>query len=162
MERGWWDESDSGISFNDEKPRHDTSLKVHHFRSSNIKKELNALENSWNMCLINPELIPAQKIKCPESSKIDQLNNIEFLNVEIMQVLPEEEKLDIPTCSSVLPKFIPKIKCKTICHSENSSQESVLENDVYANNNDNDIDEFIFIYEFYIFILFLLVNYIVL
>ena len=136
LESGWWDECDAGISFNDNKLRHDTSLRVHHFRSSNMKKELNHLDLCWKMCLKNPDLIPAQKVKSPEGSSFQvlHLNNIKSLDIEIVQA----EELDTPSSYStnyfggeknIFPPF-KKSKCESICHSQD------LEND----NDDNDVD----------------------
>ena len=139
LERGWWNECDAGICFNDSERRSDTSLRVHHFRTSNIKKELSQLDLFWKRCLENTDLIPAQKVKYPEgqSYRVLHLNNIKTLNIEIMQ---EGENLNNPNYLSNYfggeKNVIPQLKkqCEPICQFDD-----LEDNGASNDNNDDDI-----------------------
>ena len=142
MERGWWNECDAGICFNDSEPRSDTSLRVHHFRTSNIKEELSQLDLFWKKCLENTDLIPAQKVKYPEgqSYRVLHINNIKSLDIEIME---EGENLNNPNYSlnyfggekNIIPQF--KKQCEPVCQSDD-----LEDNDAYEVAIDNiELDE---------------------
>ena len=58
-----WYETDKGITFRDDSRPTDSLLQLRHFRSSSIKSETKNLSKCWKKCIINKQIISAEKIK---------------------------------------------------------------------------------------------------
>ena len=62
-EKIWWVEENDGVRFQD-MSKTETKLQKHHFRSSNIQREQQHVQECWQKCLLQKnKLIPAFKLK---------------------------------------------------------------------------------------------------
>ena len=69
----WWEELDIGIKFND-KSEISTNLRLHHFRSTNLKADKIYLNKCWLKCLENKNiLIPAIRIKLQVNDSTEKI-----------------------------------------------------------------------------------------
>ena len=82
----FWREVRDGVKFMDV-DKVESKLNLHHFRSSNISKELDHVQRCWeNSCLNNPDkLIPAFKIKVED--------NLGRTSIKILKTLSHKEIL---------------------------------------------------------------------
>ena len=62
-EKCWWVENEDGIMFFDAHKNDKTAYKPHHFRSSDMKKEIDYVSPFWEKCLKEPNIIPAREIE---------------------------------------------------------------------------------------------------
>ena len=80
-EKCWWVENDDGIMFLDARKNDKTAYKPHHFRSSDMKKEINYVSLFWEKCLEEQNIIPAREIMI--KGKRHTLNNIAFFKEDL-------------------------------------------------------------------------------
>ena len=95
-EKVFWKETPEGITFFDVTPVQ-SSMHLHHFRSSTIASEVKYVKRCWVRCLEDSSLIPAYRITVE-----DELENISIIKPSTLNSPPSESSIEIET-SPVLP-----------------------------------------------------------
>ena len=100
----WWQQNDFGIaffdhSFPDNFGQYPKQPELHHFRSSNAKKECQYLQTSWEICMAQKIIIPANILKFEDliSEKIElvKVGYIEKLQGQMIDDIVNSETLGI-------------------------------------------------------------------